>query len=267
MRVLLRVLILASCGTSCLLLYFSLGFGVAYSIGSHMIAAAFLFPWTLGVFGVVGLLRCWPDAATKSELRLRQDVALLSLGIAGAVIFAALMIFVLRFRSLAVIALFCVTPITVASFEIRKALVAMRDKPLLNAVKMRNFYTALILLCVGLVSGRILSEELVLLWYGYDLVPAAYSAAAKISEGKPYCVRAPNGAGTFAELDKRTILLDAIKKRLGVIGREAGRDPHFGIVVVGQVYWWSFRQKEFKQLLGIPGPFPTLELHCPPAGP
>jgi hypothetical protein len=218
---------------------------------------ALLFPWLFGLFGIAGLLRCWRDPEAKSAFSLRADVVLLAIGIIGATIFAAIWLTFLMSSganpqgiyllwSFVLAALFPLMPIGLASVEIYKSISLMRTKKLASRKKMRNFYLMLTLVSLVIVVMRIFSLDVVMMWYGRDLVPAAYESAAKLAKGRPYCILGFGGVDTFEEMDKHELLLSAVQKRL--TSRNGTTDPHFGIAFTDEIYWWSFKRREFLPL-------------------
>ena len=90
MQLIRRSLIVISVCSSLLVMYISAILLAAFSISSYPISAALLIPWTSGIFGIAGLIRSWPDAATKSAVNLRKNTVLLGLGILGAMLVGAI---------------------------------------------------------------------------------------------------------------------------------------------------------------------------------
>ncbi len=211
-----------------------------------------LFPWFLGACGILGLIRSLSEAAEKSALRVRTDIILLVLGLVGAIIATIYWYAVMGLSSksespfvwlsVAVIQLF---PIAVATNEIRRLAAYWRTKPLENPSDLRRFLLVLLVVPIGFGAARILVQEGVMIWYGREFVSAAYAAADKRSKGQRFCVIDYGGADSFEELDKREILLQAFKKRMGQPWQSRRSSPHFGITVDGEIYWWSFRKRAF----------------------
>lgn len=228
------------------------------TVDSYALAAALLLPWSFGVFGVAGLIRSWPDAATKSAVSLRRDVILLSLGIIGALIVGAgWFAMVLNSGGVAAsvvnlifnfifVAAFVLIPIGLAINGIYKSVTLLREKKPAGEAPMLNFYLTLVLIWLSAVAIRIIAEEAVVWWYGRNLVAATYEAAEKVARGRPYCVIGFGAMDIFEEMDKRELVYSAMSKRMSK--RNGTTAPHFGIAINDDVYWWSFKRREFLQL-------------------
>lgn len=249
--------------SSLLLLLISGALIASFTIRSYAFAAALLLPWSFGIFGVAGLIRSWPDAAAKSALSLRKDVVLLSFGITGALIAGAgWFAMVLNSGGMAAnvinlvfnfifVAAFVLIPIGLATTGIYRSLILLRQKEPAGKAKMRNFYLTLVLVWLAAVAVRILAEEAIVWWYGRDLVAATYAAAEKVAKGSPYCIMGFGGVDTFEEMDKRELVYSAIKKRM--TSRNGTTEPHFGIAFKDEVYWWSFKRREFRTFQAFSG--------------
>lgn len=233
------------------------GFAIhALSFSSYTSGLLAVFPWFFGACGVAGLLRSVAPPATKSALRLRTDSLLLVLGVIGSLIATTLWLSFFPpldpgssdagawLRVALILTVFPVLPVTVAVIEIHRATVLWHSNPLPDKSRFRRFILMLVIGPVLIGGGRVLAQEGVMVWYGRDLVTAAYTSAEKLSGGEPYCVLDYDGADTFEKLDRRRILLDATQQRLDW-SRPFTARPHFGIAVDNKVYWWSFREREF----------------------
>jgi hypothetical protein len=262
-----KLLIVASTCISLLVLFVTGALLLSWSINTYPSGTVALLPWAFGVAGVAGLLRSWPEPESKSALRLRTDAALLSLGVAGACVFCAVSFLTFGISaSGATLAAMVLPPLVVAGLELRKSLALMHSRPLQERGKLRDFWAVLLVGSLAVVALRVLAQEAVMAWYGYNLVPAAYASAEKIAAGKTYCVIDQAGAETFETLDKRRILLAAVQKSHGFHGMNyPGKDPHFGIAVDDQLYWWSFTLREFRALPGRGEPSWALKQACVPA--
>lgn len=250
-----KLLIAAAIISSLFVLYFGFGLALSFSVNAYPAGSLLLLPWASGVCGVLGLLCALQERMEKSALGLRAGIALLCIGIPGALVFAAIVFMVIggiapgALTGLLLYGTIALLPVALALIEIYQSRPLLRAKPLVERAALRRLWIIALGGVFGLVAARVVAQEAVMAWYGRDLVAAAHASADRIANGRPYCVVARNGAMRFEELDKREILLAAAEKRAGFQGfNPTPKDPHFGITVDGNVYWWSFRLREFRAL-------------------
>lgn len=170
------------------------------------------------------------------------------------------------FPGLDSIAVFLLPAAVVAVVEIRRSVQALRDRDDGDTALVARRLIIILILPFAIGGAGMLAREGVMLWYGRDLVNAAYRSAEIKAAGKPYCVRDRYTATRFEDLDKRRLLKRAVEERLEH-PRPDGRvntSPHFGIQVGNKSYWWSFRERKF--LRYRPGVWWHLPPpNCPPA--
>jgi hypothetical protein len=212
-----------------------------------------MYPLFFGVFGVLGLDYARADHAKWSPLRVRANVILLSFGVVGALLFLLLLIRWFGFpshfdnpRLLVLFALFPGLPICAAAVEIRALIPHWRARHVTTSSELRNLIIVLIATPFLAGSARVIAQEAVMLWYGHDLRRAALESAAEIANGQAYCVMDHDGGSDLGKLNTRKILRRALDQALTIQGMSgSSNNPHFGIAIGFDNYWWSIRQHKF----------------------
>lgn len=255
MGILMKGIILYSCVVSGLILAVSGILILLFSFNSYPMFLWLFIPWLCGCFGLVGLLASLKGY--QSRLEAKTSMAALMLGIVGAVIFSVMLhTYGLPYLSgliatsstktyVILMIFFPVIPILAGSLCIVRTSLWLSVGQQPEGRLPKKLVIALTA-PVCLVLMRIAIQEGIIYWYGYDLADKAKRSAEQISQGNEYCLIRSRGPSSFEELNARKLISDALDRRFGSGSfTNSERQPHFGILVEGQPYWWSFREGRF----------------------
>lgn len=224
------------------------------SFSDHPASALYLAPWLLGLCGVLGLLLSLRRSEDKSSLLLRCEALLLGLGCIGVLVLIVLAGMITGSMILSTVgvpllpqlmlpALFMMSLLLVAALGVHRMLQARRAwRSLPPPARQWPALLSLALLPLLLCGVRVVGQEAVMAWYGFNLPARIELAAQRRAGAAAYCILYPRDLASFSELDTRATLLKALEQRYGW---RQYPDPHFGIQVEDREYWWSFRADDF----------------------
>jgi hypothetical protein len=261
------ITLLITCCFIAALLYFTALMIFAFTTRIYPFGALWYVPWSFGLCGLFGLISDLRNPESKKSLWHKTDIVLLALCLVGELCF--LLIYVLFVvvndadlldlaTGLYAIVLVCclLLPTVFAIKGVQRARAALQSQQAMNRQQYRKMLLLIVCLVCAAPASQVLTYEVAILWYGRNLATAVNASAHDIAGDAPYCFRDRHGTGAIEALNTRQLLLDAIDKRFGFHGMNyVGTDPHFGIQVNGEEYWWSFKSRQFHAFPGKGGNF------------
>ncbi len=237
---------------------------VAIRAWDYFLFVGLFLVWVAGLLGVLGLCSCILAPNSTDHTNRRRASLLLAAGVFAAL--AVLWFLLLSewlpataggrwflWQNWTVLVVLGVNPAIVAIAEIiRLKPFSARSVPAIHAPRWLPHAPVM-----GLVVGMLfvlvaipITQEIVIWWYGRDFDQTVVSAVRDVAGSSQYCVFDEDKGllvQSLADLDEEAILARAIRSTLAHsrVDFTRWRKHHFRIIVGGDTYWWSFRQREF----------------------